>query len=195
MDTTRLPVTDDRLTITGERLTIADLARELHPRMNRSLIQRYDANEDLRRLLGKDDRSYPAESLRFWQMIAEAREQNPPLVKPETAGVFLQALMERERSGESITGNRTAIIPVKPPSQIEALVTTLIALPDALTQRVIAEIDRRVAPPDDRLLTLRQAHDTYGVSYRTLRGLMVKEGSRSKVRQSDVLRLIQSLGK
>jgi hypothetical protein len=155
----------------ADRLSIADLERALAPRMNRSLIQRYDENEELRHLLQKDGRTYPASALPYWIRLCEAREQSPPLVKPETAGVFLRGIMEQNGADQpviadrlpaniAISGNGTALAAVLKESSGEAI--------DLLRRLVVAVERERAEVAEDRWIGAEEAMKLLSCSRRAL---------------------------
>jgi hypothetical protein len=178
-------MSDDRLAVTPpDRLTIADLTRLLEPHgMNRSMIQRYDANKDVQRLLGKEGTTYPASVLEWWKKIAEARKQKPPIVWPETAGVFLESVMQNPEQ---------ALIFNRPPISQPLMIT-----PELLEKLVMALTDTYKAipppplPPDDSLLTAEEAARLLAckpekVSH-FVKGI---KGRRGVWRRNDILRFI-----
>ena len=179
--------------MTDERLTLADLARHLEPRMNRSTIQRYDNNEELRALLGKDTKSYPASALRFWNALADARSQEPPLVKPETAAVFVRSLMEQGADELPDVPLSTALTTIRPDAKDLVIASERGEQVISLLQSLLESSERREAVQDDALLLIKQAAEQYGVSPKSLRSISVLEGGRRKVRRSDVLRYIAGL--
>ena len=91
--------------------------------------------KSLQRLLGKQDGTYPSVALPYWEAIAEARAQTPPLVRPETAGVFLNGLLDRQ----SETDNRLPIITPLPATEGEALVVA-----QQMGSEIVADLRRLV---------------------------------------------------
>jgi len=167
----------DRQPITDDRLNIAALARHLESMgMTRSTIQRYDANPELQTVLGKSDGYYPAWSLPLWRSLAQARAQEPPLVRPETSAIFVTGLLERQ----SATGERLPIIPPRQESdalvlarevgsEVTASLRQLVALAESVNpdtvEQLIGSLDRhsdaleRLPAPDDVLLTAEQVQE------------------------------------
>lgn len=184
-------MTDDRANA-KDRLTLADIARALHPRMDRSTVQRYDGNDDLREVLGKEGKTYPAASLRYWSALADARNQEPPIVRPETAALFIRSLMESSDDLPDVTASMV-IASSKSAGQALALASDRGGEVISLLEKLLASSERREAVQDDALLTLKEAAVQYGVSSKALHTISVLEGGRRKVRRSSVLQYIASL--
>lgn len=172
--TDRLPIIAHRAPEIDDRLTIADLARQLAPRMDRSLIQRYDANEDLRRILQKTGATYPAWTLSYWQAIADARQVTPEMVRPATAAHFVRAMMA-QASPEPMTDNRspaTGVIAPRPDEiAVVAARTTLEIKPSAVSPADLARIQGRAQglAMTERVLTAGQAAELLCISVPLLR--------------------------
>ena len=177
--------------MTDDRLTLADIARAVHPRMDRSTVQRYDNNDDLREVLGKDGKTYPAASLRYWSALADARNQEPPIVRPETSALFIRSLIDGNDDLPEIAS--MAIASSKSAGQALALTSDRGGEVISLLEKLLAISERREAIQDDALLTLKEAAALYGVSMKALHSISILESGRRKVRRSSVLRYITSL--
>ena len=179
--------------MSDDRLTLADIARALHPRMDRSTIQRYDNNEDLRAELGKEGKTYPTSSLSLWSALADARNQEPPIVKPETAAVFVRSLREQNPDMLPTVPLSAGLVPRKQDGQEIAIAANRGGEVISLLEKLLASSERREAVQDDALLLLKEAAEQYGISPKALRSLSILEGGRRKVRRTDILRYIASL--
>ncbi len=192
----RVPLTGSDYRLTDNRLTIADLTRELDKgpfRMGRSAIQRFDEVEDVRLILGKQGDVYPAESLQWWRCIAEARLQEPPEVKPATAKKFLDKVMN---NAVPYTPGANVFVPSAPPvdedddegallppsvkgmEALGAFIESAVmrgntaSISEGVAEGVRQVVAQGLLPPvSDRVLTLKEAREQTGLSEATIREL------------------------
>lgn len=157
-----------------EHLSLADLVRLLESRgMNRSLIQRYDAEDDFKAVLEKNEetKTYPGWTLSLWENIADMRLREPLIVRPKLAARYIEKFIPGAKSGQlvpiksepikaenksvTVRSEPTDLI-VSPPEQQR--LEQSVSLPQETLERLVQAVERH-AKASDEILTLEEACD------------------------------------
>ena len=177
-------------------LTLADIVRKAD--INRSALNRYLAEADVRRILGGEHThpEYPETSLPMFCRLAELHRTGE--AKPKTLAAQLRT-EARDLSEIRIPDtDRNSDTPlVRNPNTEQNLmvmpqqaVAFLDQIADAVAHRISAELS---PPPEDRLITSIEAADLIACKPRAV-GRYVRhiEGRKGIYKRSDVLRYIQA---
>jgi len=165
----------------GPLLSVTDIAKNLDASYERlrGFIEALGTDLNPIKGQGKGFR-YTYETQEQLRRLLEAQDRGE--LTPKTAKAWL-AQQNGHGVPESPTWDIVPIAQLPPESGTlkgEEFVTAIV--------RALAQ-----AAPDDKLLTLKEAHQEYGVSVGALKGLALKEGGRVKVKKSSVLAYIAHL--
>jgi len=165
----------------GPLLSVTDIARNLDASYERlrGFIEALGTDLGPIKGQGKGFR-YTYETQDVLRRLLEAQDRGE--LTPKTAKAWL-AQQNGHGTPESLSRDIVPIAQLPPESGTlkgEEFVTAIV--------RALAQ-----AAPEDRLLTLKEAHQEYGVSIGALRQMALKEGGRVKVKKSAVLAYIAHL--